>query len=105
MSNRFKNDIELEEGEVEREVQPEVREKAELPRNFVTQVFTEGVISKQAATDMLPFFIYISFIICISYFHLCRFLLFFFKVQATTDIYTLSLHDALPISNYCRFCG
>src|SRR3972149_11905028 len=28
-----------------------------------------------------------------------RFLLFFFNDTATTEIYTLSLHDALPISN------
>src|SRR5438105_14412612 len=29
---------------------------------------------------------------------ICRLLLFFFNETATTDIYTLSLHDALPIS-------
>src|SRR2546421_1385662 len=28
---------------------------------------------------------------------------FFFNDTATTEIYTLSLHDALPI--LCRFCG
>src|SRR5690606_41869886 len=28
----------------------------------------------------------------------CPFLLFFFNAPATTEIYTLSLHDALPIS-------
>src|SRR5258708_36674270 len=32
------------------------------------------------------------------YGHLTRFLLFFFNDTATTEIYTLSLHDALPIS-------
>src|SRR3712207_9005294 len=32
--------------------------------------------------------------ICISY----RYLFFFFNDTATTEIYTLSLHDALPIS-------
>src|SRR5438034_2604150 len=26
---------------------------------------------------------------------------FFFKASATTEIYTLSLHDALPISAFC----
>src|SRR5439155_16217593 len=31
--------------------------------------------------------------------HPSRFLLFFFNDTATTEIYTLSLHDALPISN------
>src|SRR2546427_8178484 len=36
----------------------------------------------------------VSFIsICISY----RYILFFFNDTATTEIYTLSLHDALPI--------
>src|SRR5207248_9654361 len=41
---------------------------------------------------------------CLSHFLL--FLLFFFTDTATTDIYTLSLHDALPISSpsaCCRF--
>ena len=27
---------------------------------------------------------------------------FFFNDTATTEIYTLSLHDALPISDYCN---
>src|SRR5438034_7940051 len=31
--------------------------------------------------------------------HQCPFLLFFFNDPATTEIYTLSLHDALPICN------
>src|SRR2546427_6379987 len=29
------------------------------------------------------------------------FFFFFFNDTATTEIYTLSLHDALPISNWC----
>src|SRR5690348_17917714 len=32
----------------------------------------------------------------------CSLVSFFFNVTATTDIYTLSLHDALPISWLCR---
>src|SRR6266581_8956803 len=31
-----------------------------------------------------------------------RFLVFFFNVTATTEIYSLSLHDALPISSLSR---
>src|SRR2546430_4092567 len=31
-----------------------------------------------------------------------RFILFFFNDTATTEIYTLSLHDALPISRHAR---
>src|SRR5258708_40028014 len=30
---------------------------------------------------------------------------FFFNDTATTEIYTLSLHDALPISIVCMSCG
>jgi hypothetical protein len=60
MSNQFKN--ETTEGEVEREVQPEIKDKVELPRNFFTLMFTEGVISKEAATDMLPFIIFMAFL-------------------------------------------
>lgn len=60
MSNQFRQLVE--EDEVPEEVQPEVRGKAELPRNFFTQLLTEGVISKQAATDMLPFIIFIAFL-------------------------------------------
>ena len=60
MTNHFKH--RLEDGEVEHEVQPEPVEKAELPRNFLTQFFTEGVLSKEAATAMLPFIIFIAFL-------------------------------------------
>ena len=35
-------------------------------------------------------------LICFFFFFLCFF--FFFNDTATTEIYTLSLHDALPIS-------
>src|SRR2546427_64762 len=45
-----------------------------------------------------------------SYFFPCRdltvFLFFFFNDTATTEIYTLSLHDALPICRICcKRCG
>src|SRR5436189_4472601 len=33
------------------------------------------------------------------------FLFFFFNDTATTEIYTLSLHDALPILAKCEVCG
>jgi hypothetical protein len=60
MSNQFRQIVD--EGEVPQEVQPEVRAKAELPRNFFTQLLTEGVISKQAATDMMPFIVFLAFL-------------------------------------------
>src|SRR4030067_2262979 len=37
-----------------------------------------------------------SLTVCFFLYHLCFF--FFFNDTATTEIYTLSLHDALPIS-------
>jgi hypothetical protein len=60
MGNQFRQLVD--EGEEPAEVQADVRETAELPRNFFTQLFTEGVISKQAATDMLPFIIFLAFL-------------------------------------------
>src|SRR5207249_12101009 len=41
-------------------------------------------------------------IVCLFFYFIFRFFVFFtffFNVPATTDIYTLSLHDALPISS------
>src|SRR2546426_10584773 len=40
------------------------------------------------------FVLFIHLIFCLS----CVFFFFFFNDTATTEIYTLSLHDALPIS-------
>ncbi|HCN84684.1 MAG TPA: hypothetical protein DIT07_13860 [Sphingobacteriaceae bacterium] len=59
MTNRFRSEI-IEEEAVQ-EVQPE-KEKAELPKNVVTSFFTDGVISKETATNMLPFIIFIAFL-------------------------------------------
>src|SRR5713226_10632260 len=39
---------------------------------------------------------------CVSLVLFCLFLFFFFNDTATTEIYTLSLHDALPISRMKR---
>ena len=58
MSNQFRQIVD--EGEVPQEVQPEAGEKAELPRNFFTQLLTEGVVSKQTATDMMPFIVFLA---------------------------------------------
>src|SRR2546429_9042586 len=38
----------------------------------------------------------------LTLFHISRFYFFFFNDTATTEIYTLSLHDALPIFNSRR---
>lgn len=41
---------------------PQQEPKTELPRNFLTTLFTEGVVSKEAVTGMLPFILYIAFL-------------------------------------------
>lgn len=64
MTNQFRKPIEDE--QIEEQVSPEVNEKAEIPRNFFTVLFTDGVISKQAATEMLPFIVFIAFL-CMIY--------------------------------------
>src|SRR5206468_12222445 len=46
-----------------------------------------------------------SAVIFISFFFFLFFLFFFFNDTATTEIYTLSLHDALPIFPFwCAAC-
>src|SRR3989441_9955936 len=48
---------------------------------------------------MLPTYFALSLLLCYSMFHrLLSSVFFFFNDTATTEIYTLSLHDALPIS-------
>src|SRR5690349_24761245 len=42
---------------------------------------------------------------CVVVGHRCRLFFFFFNDTATTEIYTLSLHDALPISRKPRLCA
>src|SRR5690554_8164747 len=43
--------------------------------------------------------------VSIIYFHTLLYSFFFFNDTATTEIYTLSLHDALPISQYAFNTG
>src|SRR6266511_6198517 len=43
---------------------------------------------------------YLFYLFYISFFSLFFIFFFFFNDTATTEIYTLSLHDALPISAY-----
>src|SRR5437899_12002145 len=43
-----------------------------------------------------PLYLFMSFLVSLIFFFLLLF--FFFNDTATTEIYTLSLHDALPIS-------
>jgi hypothetical protein len=62
MGNQFKQD-KTDEG-LDKITKPvaEQSEKAELPKNFFTLMFTEGVISKESATHLLPFVVFIAFL-------------------------------------------
>src|SRR5436305_12018902 len=40
---------------------------------------------------------WLGFVSCVSVWTLCSYFFFFFNDTSTTEIYTLSLHDALPI--------
>ncbi|MBC8052107.1 MAG: hypothetical protein H7Y13_03510 [Sphingobacteriaceae bacterium] len=57
MSNRFRDQIEEEE---EKGPEPELKQKAELPKNFFTTFLTEGVVSMEAATQLMPFVIFMA---------------------------------------------
>ena len=59
MSNRFRTEI-TEDEEVEIGPEPVLKQKAELPKNFFTTFMTEGVVSKESATQMMPFVIFLA---------------------------------------------
>ena len=66
MNNRFREYID-EEPELEEEI--EVKPKRKEPENsnaFFKKLFTEGVVSKESATEMLPFLIFLS-VLCMLY--------------------------------------
>ena len=58
MSNRFKDDSEIE--AIEEEDQPKVNNMADSPKNFFATLLTDGGISTQTATNMLPFVVFIA---------------------------------------------
>lgn len=60
MINRLR--IDIEEEETEKELIVEEKTYREIPENFFTLFFTRGVVSKEAATNMLPFVFYIAFL-------------------------------------------
>ncbi len=68
MSNQFRTRVE-EDPELEEEVEVQPRLKKKEPENsnaFFRKLFTEGVVSKEAATEMLPFLIFLS-VLCMLY--------------------------------------
>jgi hypothetical protein len=69
MNNQFRTRIEeeLEEEEEELEVQqPRLKQAPENSNAFFRKLFVEGVVSKEAATELLPFLIFLS-VLCMLY--------------------------------------
>lgn len=58
MRNQFKQEVD---DEIVSETRPSA-EQIELPKNFFTLLLSEGIISTQAATNMLPFIVFIAFL-------------------------------------------
>lgn len=62
MNNQFKRKIEEELEEEEVLIEPEVEVKPTKESNtvvFFRKLFTEGVVSKESATDMLPYLVFL----------------------------------------------
>ncbi len=69
--NRFREEIEEEDLDLQEEPVLKVKpEKVSRPESntsaFFKKLFTEGVVSKEAATEMLPFLLFVSFL-CMLY--------------------------------------
>ena len=70
MNNKFREHLDEEpelEEEIEIKAKPRPKRKdAESSNAFFKKLFTEGVVSKESATEMLPFLIFIS-VLCMLY--------------------------------------
>lgn len=67
MNNKFREHIENDEPELEEEIEVKVKRKESSAENlFFKKLFTEGVVSKEAATEMLPFLIFLA-VLCMLY--------------------------------------
>lgn len=60
MTNRLREEIREE--ELERDLVVEERTPREIPDNFFTQFFKNGVVSTESATRALPFLLYLAFL-------------------------------------------
>ena len=62
MTNRLRTEVQEEEEAEKSIIVEEKPVKKEIPDNFFTQLFTKGFISTEAATNALPFVLYIAFL-------------------------------------------
>lgn len=68
MSNRFREHLD-EQPELEEEIEVKPKPKRKEPENsnaFFQKLFVEGVVSKESATEMLPFLIFLT-VLCMLY--------------------------------------
>ena len=69
MNNQFKKELEEEEELLVEEQEQEQEEQSQAPEGsttaFFRKLFTEGVVSKESATDMLPFLIFLCVLVMI----------------------------------------
>jgi len=61
MTNRLRTEVEEEE-EADRKLIVEEKRVKEIPDNVFTQLFTKGFVSTEAATNALPFIMYVAFL-------------------------------------------
>lgn len=64
MNNQFREEIEEEEEELQEPVikvkKPKKEKEPDQASHFFKKLFVEGVVSKEAATEMMPFLIFLS---------------------------------------------
>jgi hypothetical protein len=58
MTNRLRTQIE--DDDAEKEIIAEENPRKELPDNFLTQLFTKGIIDAEKATSALPFILFLA---------------------------------------------
>lgn len=67
MNNRFREEIEDEEAQLEEiKVKAKVKRKDPEKDNFFTRFFAEDLVTKEAATELMPFLIFIG-VLCMLY--------------------------------------
>ena len=62
MTNRLRSEIEAEKIIVKETVKEEVHAPLDPPKGFFAALFSKEAISKEAATDVLPFIIFLAFL-------------------------------------------
>jgi len=62
MTNRLRTEIQEEEEELKEVAEIKDVPKKDIPDNFLTSFFKKGVISTDAATEAMPFIVFLSFL-------------------------------------------